>query len=183
MLSDADIERWSRQILLPEVGGRGQERLMAARVALLGDGGLATRCADLLRRAGVPLHPGVARADARLFVDLTDDPSAAADLARRALAAGAPLVRGRLAGAAGSVRTLIGRPCGLCAARDPEATAADALAAPAGMALAGLVAAEVLTALLVPPPHGRIQRFDLARGDFHGRALDEPGCEACGGRA
>ncbi len=36
-LSDAQIERYSRQIVLPQVGGRGQERLLAARVAIAGE--------------------------------------------------------------------------------------------------------------------------------------------------
>ncbi len=37
VLSDAQIERYSRQIVLPQVGGRGQERLLAARVAIAGE--------------------------------------------------------------------------------------------------------------------------------------------------
>ncbi len=35
-LSDAQIERYSRQIILPEVGGRGQERILRARVMVAG---------------------------------------------------------------------------------------------------------------------------------------------------
>jgi molybdopterin-synthase adenylyltransferase len=34
VLSDADVERYSRQILLAEVGGRGQERLRAAAIGI-----------------------------------------------------------------------------------------------------------------------------------------------------
>ena len=37
VLSDAQIERYSRQIVLPQVGGRGQERLLAARLAIAGE--------------------------------------------------------------------------------------------------------------------------------------------------
>ncbi len=37
VLSDAQIERYSRQIVLPQVGGRGQERLLAARVTIAGE--------------------------------------------------------------------------------------------------------------------------------------------------
>jgi len=53
MLTDAQVERYGRQIILPEVGGRGQERLLAARVAVAGAGPAATAAVTLLGRAGV----------------------------------------------------------------------------------------------------------------------------------
>src|SRR5213592_1975835 len=52
-LTDVQVERYSRQILLPEVGGRGQARLLAACVAVGGDGAAARAAALLLGRAGV----------------------------------------------------------------------------------------------------------------------------------
>lgn len=184
MLSDAQIERWSRQILLPEVGGRGQSRLLAARVGLIGGDAVADGAVDLLGRAGVTIAPGAVPDGATLLVDLAGETPEGATTARGALSLGVPLVRGRLAGAAGSVHTLIGRPCGLCvAARPPGQAHARALVAPAAQALAALIAAETLGVLLAPPRRGRVQRFDLTTGDFGGGPLDDAGCDLCGGRA
>jgi hypothetical protein len=36
-LTDAQIDRYSRQIIVPHIGGRGQERLLAARMLIAGD--------------------------------------------------------------------------------------------------------------------------------------------------
>ena len=47
------IERYSRQILFDAIGKAGQERLLAARVAIIGCGALGTAQAEALARAGV----------------------------------------------------------------------------------------------------------------------------------
>lgn len=52
-LSDAQIDRYSRQIVLPQIGGRGQERLLSSSVAVAGDGVLAEIVALYLAGAGI----------------------------------------------------------------------------------------------------------------------------------
>lgn len=52
-LRDDQIERYSRQILLPNVGGGGQEKLLKAKVLIIGAGGLGSPCALYLASAGI----------------------------------------------------------------------------------------------------------------------------------
>lgn len=52
-LTDAQRERYSRHLLLPEVGEAGQAKLLASKVLLLGAGGLGSPAALYLAAAGV----------------------------------------------------------------------------------------------------------------------------------
>ena len=52
-LTEQQIERYSRQILLPEIGGSGQQRLLNSGVAILGSGEMAKVAACYLAGAGI----------------------------------------------------------------------------------------------------------------------------------
>ena len=52
-LTDPQIERYSRQILLREVGGAGQDKILAARVLVAGVGSAVAIAAVYLSAAGV----------------------------------------------------------------------------------------------------------------------------------
>ena len=51
--TDEQIERYSRHIILPEVGGSGQQKMLEARILLLGAGGLGSPAAYYLAAAGI----------------------------------------------------------------------------------------------------------------------------------
>jgi len=53
LLTEYDIDRYARQIVLRDIGLIGQERLKSSRVAILGMGGLGTPAALLLTRMGI----------------------------------------------------------------------------------------------------------------------------------
>lgn len=53
MLSDAQLERYARHIVLKEVGGEGQRRLLDAHVAVVGAGGIGSPLIQYLAAAGV----------------------------------------------------------------------------------------------------------------------------------
>ena len=52
-LTDAQVERYARHIVLPEVGGIGQGKIMKSRVLVVGAGGLGSPTVMYLAAAGV----------------------------------------------------------------------------------------------------------------------------------
>jgi adenylyltransferase/sulfurtransferase len=52
-LTDTQLDRYARHIILPEIGGAGQVRLLEARVAIVGAGGIGSPLIAALVAAGV----------------------------------------------------------------------------------------------------------------------------------
>ena len=52
-LSDKDIDRYSRNIILPEIGGEGQYKLLQSKVLVIGMGGLGSPLLMYLAAAGI----------------------------------------------------------------------------------------------------------------------------------
>lgn len=72
-LGDAQIERYSRQIIVPRMGGRGQERLLASHLALVGT----------LDQVADPLAYLVGAGIGTIHLVVPDDASRVDTLARR----------------------------------------------------------------------------------------------------
>ena len=62
MLTPEEIERYKRQLVLKEIGGEGQQKLTAARVLVIGAGGLGSPLLLYLAAAGIG-HLGIIDSD------------------------------------------------------------------------------------------------------------------------
>jgi molybdopterin-synthase adenylyltransferase len=88
-LSDSELERYARHIVLPEVGGVGQRKLQASRIAVIGAGGIGSAAIPALAGAGV----------GRLTI-IDDDAVELSNLQRQPLFGEADIGKGKAAAAA-----------------------------------------------------------------------------------
>ena len=95
MLSPEELERYARHIVLHEIGGPGQAALKAARVLVVGAGGLGAPALLYLAAAGV---------GAVGIVD--DDAVALSNLQRQVIHATAEIGEAKVESAAGAIRRL-----------------------------------------------------------------------------
>ncbi len=173
-LTDAQLERYARHIVLREIGGEGQRRLLAATVAIVGAGGIGAPAIQYLAAAGV----GTLRV-------IDDDAVSLDNLQRQILFGTGDVGRAKAAVAAEAVARL--NPEVRFEARRARLEAANVagLVAGADLVLDGsdnfatrLIVSDHATAARIPLVSAAIGQFQAQIGTFRGWEADFP-CYRC----
>jgi molybdopterin/thiamine biosynthesis adenylyltransferase len=173
-LADAQLERYARHIVLREVGGEGQRRLLAATIAIVGAGGIGAPAIQYLAAAGV----GALRV-------IDDDAVSLDNLQRQILFGTGDVGRAKTEVAAGAVARL--NPDVRFEARRARLDAANVadLVAGADLILDGsdnfatrLIVSDHATAAHIPLVSAAIGQFQAQIGTFRGWEPDRP-CYRC----
>ncbi|PQQ36543.1 HesA/MoeB/ThiF family protein [Photorhabdus laumondii] len=100
MLSDQEFMRYSRQLLLEDIGSEGQEKLKSSHILIVGLGGLGAPASLYLAGAGVGTiyladddHLHISNLQRQILYRTEDIPSAKAELAANQLNALNPLIK------------------------------------------------------------------------------------------
>ena len=191
-MTDDELLRWSRHILLDEIGIEGQERIRAARALVIGAGGLGSPVALYLGSSGIGRLTLV---DDDVVVDCTDNFATRQAINAACVAAAVPLVSGAAIAFDGQVSTWDTRradaPCYACAfppaAAPPETRCATmGVFAPLVGIIGALQAAEALklVAGVGESLAGRLQMFDARGMDWTTiRVPRDRACPVCASRA
>lgn len=173
-LSDAELDRYARHLVLREVGGRGQALLHRARVAVIGAGGLGSPCLLYLAAAGV----------GRITV-IDDDQVSLSNLQRQVLFATGEVGTPKAEAAAARLKALNPHVEIVPAEVRIDASNADALLAGHDVIADGcdsfgtrLVVADTALALGIPLVSGAVGPFDGQVATFRGAEPDKP-CYRC----
>ena len=173
-LSDAELERYARHIVLKEVGGAGQAKLKRATVAVIGAGGIGSPAIQYLAAAGI----------GRLIV-IDDDRVELSNLQRQTLFGGADIGAAKVDAAAAAVARL--NPGVRIEARRARIDADNArdLIDGADVVLDGtdnfatrLAVADAALALRIPLVSAAVGQFEGQLGVFRGWEADKP-CYRC----
>ncbi|HEX8513900.1 MAG TPA: HesA/MoeB/ThiF family protein [Allosphingosinicella sp.] len=173
-LSDYQLDRYARHIVLKEIGGEGQRRLLAARVVLVGAGGIGCPALQYLAAAGVG------------SLTVIDDDSVSLDNLQRQILFGIGDVGRPKVEAAGDAVARLNPDCAFEGLRErlTDANAARLLTG-ASVVLDGsdnfatrLVVSDTCTALRIPLVSAAIGMFQVQVGTWRGWEGGRP-CYRC----
>ena len=174
MLTDTQLERYARHIVLREIGGAGQQRLLAAHVAIVGAGGIGSPLIQALAAAGI----------GRLTV-IDDDHVALSNLQRQYLFATADVGRAKVAAAADAVARLNPDVAFRPLAARLSADTFDTFAAGADVIVDGsdnfatrLMVADAALARRIPLVSAAVGQFEGQLAVYRGWEADKP-CYRC----
>ena len=174
MLSDAELDRYARQIILPAFGGAGQAKLKAAHVAIIGAGGIGCPAITYLAAAGV----------GRLTI-IDHDHVELSNLQRQPLFTDADIGSSKVEVAADAARRINPHVEAVPIVQRIDADNADALLAGAGLILDGcdnfetrLAVNRAAVALEIPLLSAAIGAFEGQVALYEGWRGDSP-CYAC----
>jgi molybdopterin-synthase adenylyltransferase len=173
-LTDAQLDRYARHIVLKEIGGEGQRRLLAASVAIVGAGGIGSPAIQYLAAAGI----------GRMRV-VDDDQVSLDNLQRQPLFATGDVGRRKAEVAGEAVARLNPDVAFEGVAERLGGANVAALLANADLVLDGsdnyatrLVVSDYCTAARIPLVSAAIGQFQAQIGTFRGWAADAP-CYRC----
>ncbi|MET0308485.1 MAG: molybdopterin-synthase adenylyltransferase MoeB [Sphingomonas sp.] len=175
-LSDAELDRYARHIVLREIGGGGQARLLASHVLLIGAGGIGSPAIQYLAAAGI----------GRLTV-IDDDAVALSNLQRQTLYGSEQVGDAKIAAAESAVARLNPgvRFTGIRERIGPDNTEELLAAARPDAVLDGsdnfatrLAVADAAHRLRIPLVSAAVAEFEGQLGVFRGWEADKP-CYRC----
>ena len=173
-LSDVELERYALHIVLREVGGAGQAKLRAARVAVIGAGGIGSPAIQYLAAAGVGT-----------LIVIDDDRVDLSNLQRQTIFGGGDLGIAKVAAAAAAVARLNPHVRVEERAARIDTDNAAALLAGADVVLDGtdsfatrLAVADAALAARVPLVSAAVAQFEGQLAVFRGWEADRP-CYRC----
>lgn len=173
-LSDEQLDRYARHIVLKEIGGAGQQALLAAHVAVIGAGGIGAPALLYLAAAGIGR------------IRLIDDDAVSLDnLQRQVLFGTEDVGKGKAAIAARNLARLSSDTRIDALPRRLGAENVDALLTEVDLVLDGsdnfatrLAVSDWCTAARVPLVSAAIGQFQAQIGTFRGWEADQP-CYRC----